>query len=178
MTRRNLIIAAAAVAALASPLVAGDETVEKATRYRAIATESAEPVQLPAAVTNDVTDVEASVQIEEFGASVENDSSAQIDELGGSCCFGWNQNSEQVDELGCCFGWNQNAAEVEELGSSVESGTTDQVDELGGSCCFQWNNNAAEVEELGSSIESENTDQIEELGCCYYWNQNTAEIED
>jgi hypothetical protein len=140
MTRRTLIIAAA-VAALASPLTAGDQSVEKATRFRATQVESAEPVLLPAAVNHDVTPVEASAQIEAFDASIENDSSTQIEELGGKDHFIWAQNAEQVEELG--------------PGMLNQLNQADQIEELGGGH-FGWNQNA---------------EQVEDLGCCFAWNQ-------
>ena len=140
---RQILITAAVVAALASPLTAGDEPVEKATRYRVAPAEAAEPVQLPEAASHDVTNVPVvfEVQTEELGVLVENESSAQIEELGYQCCYIWAQNAEQVEELGGGqFNWNQSAEQVEELGDGMFTWnqSAEQVEELGGQCCYIW----------------------------------------
>lgn len=150
MTRRTLITTAV-VAALASPLFAADQSVEKATRFRVTTTEPAATMPF---VPEADSPAAAEIPTPDLG------SAAQIEELGGLCCFHWNESAEQVDELGPYY-WNQSADQVEELGS----------------CCYGWNVNAAEVEELGSSAEIENTEQIEELGP-YYWNQSADQIEE
>ena len=119
---RNTLIATGVVAALASPLAAADQTVEKATRYRATTTEAVshdfgEPVTL---------ELDPMAEFDEFGAFVWNDSDAQIDELG--CCFIWAVNADQVEELGPYY-WNVNADQIEELGP------------------YSWNNSTAQVED-------------------------------
>jgi hypothetical protein len=102
MTRQALM-AALVLAALGSPLAAGDQSVEKAKRYRVMSKQSIAPAPaLSEAVSRDVEAVAAS----ELG------SSAQVEELGP---FYWNRSAAQVEDLGP-FYWNRNAAQVEELG--------------------------------------------------------------
>jgi hypothetical protein len=102
MTRQALMTAVV-LAALGSPLAAGDQSVEKARRYRVMPKESiAVAPGLSEAVSRDVVAVVAS----ELG------SSAQVEELGP---FYWNRNAAQVEELGP-FYWNHSAAQVGELG--------------------------------------------------------------
>ena len=147
MTRKTLI-AAAVVAALASPLVAADQSVEKATRYRATAPEVvshvvAEPVNL---------ELDSLANFDPFSAFIWNESAEQIDELGGKCCFHWNEGAEQVEELGeGAFYWNDNAGQVEELGEGAFhwNDSAEQIEELGGKDRFIWAQSAEQVEELG-----------------------------
>jgi hypothetical protein len=140
MTKRILIVAAV-VAALASPLVAADQSVEKATRYRATAPEAVSPI--PAEPVS--LGLDSLADFDPFRAFAWNESAEQIDELGGYCCFHWNQNAEQVEELGP-FYWNQSAEQVEELGPFYWNQSAEQVEELGP---YYWNQNAEQVEEIG-----------------------------
>jgi hypothetical protein len=138
MTRRILIIAAA-VAALASPLIAADQTVEKATRFRVTAEEAVVP-QPPAPEGVSLEEVDVTKD-----TASELELSVQVEELGP---FSWNDNSEQVEELGeGRFNWNQSADQVEELGPGMLN-QADQVEELGDGG-FIWAQSTDQVEDLG-----------------------------
>ena len=134
MTRQTLITAAM-VAALASPLAAADQSVEKAKRYRAGSPAAVAPAS-DVAREPAPTEFDTFVAFDELGVFMLNDSAAQIDELGGRCCFIWAVNAEQVEELGP-FYWNQSAEQVEELGPYYWNQSAEQVEELG-KCCFIW----------------------------------------
>jgi len=101
MTRQTLITAAM-LAALASPLAAADQSVEKATRYRAGSPAAVAPASDTARIApRDAVEV----------APTEFDTSVHFEALGA---FVPNENADQVEELGCCYYWSQNTAEIED----------------------------------------------------------------